>query len=415
MKFSALFLLLTFSYPIIAQEIPLELEANYISQFGLESDLVSFVPLFKLSKNQINNQEQSADIKQLPKGIKTENTAYGFLYFTGLKHSSFPREICFLIEGYQDSVATIYLDRNGNLDFSDDGKAISYKNKETFSLANENHQKAILYYEIGRSQISPNNESALKSRYQSKYPKSEIIGPRFWLTAKRLNLRLSQNSLEGKAISILLLDNSADGCFRMETHSQGDRILILEGTFQGNQDFSSLLRQAQVLDPNAVFSLYSQAYYLKSFSPDGRQISLAKTSTKPEPVFIEGEDISDFSIQLLDGSSANVGSFLKDGKPLIIDVGGTWCGGCLKQEPEIKKIYASTKVEVIGVFEHDNQQSVEVYRKSHDLPWTLALADAKFRKHFNITLFPSYILVSPEGKIISVVNNARDIYSSLSL
>lgn len=415
MKFSALLLLLTLSYASLAQEIPLELEANYISQFGLESDPVSFIPLFKLSKNKINNQEQSAGIKQLPMGIKTENTAYGFLYFTGPKHSSFPREICFLIENYQDSVATIYLDRNGNLDFGDDGKAISFKNHETISLANENHPSAILPYEIGRSQISPDNEAALKSRYQSKYPKSEIIAPSSWLTAKRLNLRLSQNSLEGKAISILLLDNSADGCFSLETHSQGDRILILEGTLDRNQDLISLLRQAQVLDPNAVFNLYNQAYYLNSFSPDGGQISLAKTSTKPEPVFTEGEDISNFSIQFLDGSKANLRSFLKDGKPLIIDVGGTWCGGCLKQEPEIKKIYASTKVEVIGVFEHDNHQSVEVYRKGHDLPWPLALADAEFRKRFNITFFPSYILVSPEGKIISIVNNARDIYSYLAL
>ena len=66
-------------------------------------------------------------------------------------------------------------------------------------------------------------------------------------------------------------------------------------------------------------------------------------------------------------------------------------------------------MEIIGVFEHDNQQSVEAYRKRHDLPWTLALADEEFRKRFNITFFPSYILVSPEGKIITIVNNAKDL------
>lgn len=413
MKFSTLLIVLAFSLPSFAQTFQLDLEANYTSPFGSQSDLISFIPLFKLKDNQINNQELSSSIKQVPSGMKLGKTAYGFLYFTGLTQSAFPQEVCFLIEDYAESQSTIYLDRNGNLDFSDDGKGIAFTNHQILSLANEKHKTAKLHYEIGRSQISPQNEARLKSRYQSKYPKSEILAPSYWLTANRLNLILSRNTFKGKAISIFLLDNSADGYFSFETHSQGDRILISEESFDDKQNFSSLLRQAQVLDPNAIFNLHGQAYYLKSFSPDGRQISIAETNTKPNPIFTEGEDISGFRIQLLDGSMANLSSFLKEEKPLIIDVGGTWCGGCLKQEPEIKKIYASKKVEIIGVFEHDNQQSVEAYRKRHDLPWTLALADEEFRKRFNITFFPSYILVSPEGKIITIVNNAKDLNSYL--
>ena len=322
MKFFALLVFLVLSIQSFAQDKQLKTEPIYLSQFGLNSNLVSFIPLFKLSENQINNKAQEAPIKQLPPGLKLENTAYGFIYFNGLSQPTFPQEICFLIENPHESQSTIYLDRNGNMDFSDDGKGISLSNSISIELTNEKHKTAALHYSIARSQISPNYKAQLKARYQSKYPQSEILAPRFWLTANRLNLALSQNILNGKIISILLLDNSADGLFSLETHSQGDRILITEGIQDGNQDFSSILRQAQVLDPNAIFKLYDQNYYLKSFSPDGRHITLAETNTKPDPVFVEGEDISDFTIQLLDGSKVRLDAFLSQGNPLLIDVGG---------------------------------------------------------------------------------------------
>ena len=394
---------------VYAQELTFNLSDTYTNQFGLNSDSVGFIPLFKLDFDSIHNKQYSAKIKELPKTINTSKTAYGFLYFKGLKNSMFDKELTLLIENYESNNPIIFVDRNGNLDFTDDGKPIKLIDKLTLKLGNSENSSAVYHYQISKSRIIEKYESKFRSRFAPMFPKSTIVSAVNWLTTKRFSVRMSKDIISDNTITIFLLDNSVDGLFTFQPDDYGDRILIIEGIVDENEDLTSLFRQAEPIDHNAVFELYGKKYYIKNASNTGETITIAKTSKNTRVMFKEGQDISSFTIKLLDGTSVMIKDLIKEKKYLIIDVGGTWCGGCIAQEPTIKKIYESGKAEVIGLFDHDTPKSVTKYVKKHDLKWPVALVDSTFKGMFRVISYPTYILVSPESKIVLADMNSEQI------
>ncbi|MDF1699453.1 MAG: TlpA disulfide reductase family protein [Saprospiraceae bacterium] len=402
------------SSQFLAQEMSFDIDEHHIDPFGKNSDLVGFIPLFELSSDYLHSKNQSNQIVRLPASIDKVKTAYGFISFSGLKNSMFNKEIALLVEHYTSSDPVIYLDRNGNLDFNDDGLPLTLHDELIVQLANEDDSSAYYHYQIGRSKITDANEAQLRNRYASKFPQNAIVSAKNWLTSRRLSVRVSNDMLEEKPITIFLLDNSVDGLFTFQTDEYGDRILVVEGEIDENQDLTSILRQAQPIDHNAVFELYGNNYFIKHASRNGNEVILAVTSQKTGRVFKDGEDISDFAIPLLDGKTTAIKDLLQNKKYLLIDVGGTWCGGCIKQEPTIKRIYESGQVGVVGLFDHDTPKSVRKYIVAHDIKWPVALVDATFKTRFNITSFPTYILVTPQGKIILFDSNSEAIEKYLS-
>ena len=51
---------------LIAQDIEIKIDNNYVNRFGESADLVGFNPLFKLENNSICNKQSSKIIKKLP-------------------------------------------------------------------------------------------------------------------------------------------------------------------------------------------------------------------------------------------------------------------------------------------------------------------------------------------------------------
>ncbi len=413
MKIIKLLFILILSSSAFAQEMSFSISKEYISQFGKGSDLVGFIPLFELSSDFIHNKQRSLKIKNLSKSINKANTAYGFIYFTGLSNSLFDNEIALLVENYRAINPIIYIDRNGNLDFNDDGAPLVLKNNLNLKLSNEDANSAYYKYQIAKSKVSLENESRLRNRYASRFPKSSILTANNWLTSRRLSVRISKEKINANPITILLIDNSVDGLFTFQTDQYGDRILIIEGEIDENKGLTALLRQAEPIDHNAVFELYGKNYYVKAISKNGDELTISVTNQDTRVMFKDGHDISNFVINLLDGTTTRVKDLIKEKKYLLIDVGGTWCGGCIKQEPTIKKLYESGKVEVIGLFDFDTAQSVREYVKKHNLKWPVALVDSSFKDMFRVVSFPTYILVSPEGKIILTDSNSEQIVEYL--
>lgn len=412
-KILQLILFFAFSSNISAQDINFNISKTYIYQFGKNSDLIGFCPLFKLNSDAIHNKVYSAKIKHLPKSINISKIAYGFLYFKGLKNSSFENELVLLVENYETSNPIIYVDSNGNLDFTDDGKPYNLKEISTLKLANSEDSSANYNYQIAKSKISEENEHQIRNKYASKFPKSNIISADKWLTTQRLFVRMSKEKINNKAITIFLIDNSADGLFNFQTNENGDRILIVEGEVDINKDLTFLFRQAQPIDHNAIFELYGKSYYPKTVSINGDGLTITETSENTRVFYKDGQDISSLNIELLNGCYTTIKDLIKENKYLLIDFGGTWCGGCISQEPTIKAIYESGKAEVIGFFVYDTPESVGKYIKEHNIKWPVALVNSDVKNMFNFNSYPTYILISSEGKIILGDINSEQIVKYL--
>jgi thiol-disulfide isomerase/thioredoxin len=277
------------------------------------------------------------------------------------------------------------------------------------SLNNENNASSAYHYKLGKSNIASNNASNLKNRFASKYPNAEIVDTNFWFTNQRLSVKLSHQTLNNKPITILLNDASADGIYTFDTTDFGDRIVIVEGHIDTNKDLSSFLRLGEPIDKNAVFILYGKTYGVKHIDIQGSVLEIEETNMRTSIKTKVGSKVSELNIELIDGSTVNLNGLLADDHYLLLDFGGTWCGGCIMQEPTIKKVFQTNKVNIVGIFDYDTKTSVSHYVKKHDIKWPVALMTPQLKEMFSVNAYPTYILIAPNKQILMIEFKSENI------
>lgn len=117
-----------------------------------------------------------------------------------------------------------------------------------------------------------------------------------------------------------------------------------------------------------------------------------------------------------DGSKIDIMNYR--GKYVLIDFWGSWCGPCMAGMPEIKKLSEKYKdnLVVLGIAQ-DRESSWKQAIESSKLNWLHILngkGDVDFISMFNITGFPTKILVSPTGEILYRVGG-EDISSYIKM
>ena len=97
------------------------------------------------------------------------------------------------------------------------------------------------------------------------------------------------------------------------------------------------------------------------------------------------------------------------GKVLYIDVWTTWCGNCIAGFPFSKKLYArlksihlDTSVQFINICSEDSKRQWKKLLKKHQPEGiNLYAKDTSFYKTWGIELFPRYLIIDGEGKIMA--------------
>ena len=339
-----------------AQKLTFNIEDSYINQFGRGSDLVGFNPLFRLHNGEIQNKNSKGKIKKLPKEIKSSDLVYGFLFFKGNLTSVFENEIVFLVEKVDTKSPKIYLDINGNLDFTDDDFPVVFNSESLIvKLKNSTNKKGIYHYQLGKSKISKKNSARIKQRFGSKYPKSEIVSPENWFTNQRLSVKISKHSIENKPITVLLFDADSDGVFSFNPNDNGDRMVVLDKVVSSNEDVTNYIRIGEPINHNAVFLLYGKKYSVVKLNSIATKLSLIETDKKVLFKKGLGSIIPNVKISLINEETIETKNLLKEDKYLLLDFGATWCAGCIMQEPTIKEIYNTKKVNIVGVFDSNKK------------------------------------------------------------
>jgi thiol-disulfide isomerase/thioredoxin len=98
------------------------------------------------------------------------------------------------------------------------------------------------------------------------------------------------------------------------------------------------------------------------------------------------------------------------GKYVYVDVWATWCGPCIGEIPSLKKIekqYHGKNIEFVSI-SIDNKPDHDKWKKMVDdkeLGGVQLMADSawqsKFVQDYKINGIPRFILIDPEGKIVS--------------
>ncbi len=121
-----------------------------------------------------------------------------------------------------------------------------------------------------------------------------------------------------------------------------------------------------------------------------------------------GKTTATFTYENFNGGTTSLASLR--GKYVYIDIWATWCGPCLREFPELKKLiedFQGNNIEFVCI-SIDKLEEIEKWKKlvkEKNLGGIQLISDKElnsdFMKYFQVSLIPRNILINPEGKIIS--------------
>ena len=119
-----------------------------------------------------------------------------------------------------------------------------------------------------------------------------------------------------------------------------------------------------------------------------------------------GNVAPDFTLQAPDGKNVSLADFR--GKYVLLDFWASWCGPCLREVPNVKKVYDKYHdkgFEILSVSLDDKKDNWTNAIEKYDLNWvhvsSLQGWDCPVAKLYNVSGVPAMLLIDKEGKIIA--------------
>ena len=137
---------------------------------------------------------------------------------------------------------------------------------------------------------------------------------------------------------------------------------------------------------------------------------------KADPKYeLWGKLVSDFSATDLDGNPISLQQYR--GKVILLDFWGVWCGPCIAEMPNLKRVYATYKdqgFDIIGVSLDDKESELRDYIKENDIQWRQIYSGKRWREdplaqQYEITGVPEPWLIDRDGTLISHKARGEDL------
>ena len=178
----------------------------------------------------------------------------------------------------------------------------------------------------------------------------------------------------------------------------------------------------------AASYIFSDAYYRKNYTHEEAKLLFAnmdsiKLAKVPfylevkqrleavENIMIGMEAPEIITSNTLDGSKFKLSSLR--GNYVLIDYWGTWCGPCMAEMSKIKEYhnkYSDKNFIVLGIDSGDTVNRWKNAIEKNELDWRhiRTTKDNNLLIPFNVTSFPTKILLDPSGKIIYNSKNTQE-------
>ena len=171
------------------------------------------------------------------------------------------------------------------------------------------------------------------------------------------------------------------------------------------EEMLEVFKEAEQQHPDAEPILWRLAYIYRKLG----NTELADVyDRKADPTYeLIGKPVPDFSATDLDGNPISLQDYR--GKVVLLDFWGVWCGFCINEMPNLKRVYATYKeqgFDIIGVSLDDEASVLRDYIKENDLQWRQIYSGKRWEEdplaqQYNITGVPSQWLIDTDGKLIT--------------
>ena len=130
-----------------------------------------------------------------------------------------------------------------------------------------------------------------------------------------------------------------------------------------------------------------------------------------------GQEIT-IDAKQLDGQPLDWASYR--GKVVLLDYWATWCGPCIAELPNIRKlydVYHDRGFDVIGISVDDNRDDLKAFVEKNQIPWTVTFYEGEdspglsqpLAIQFGVSTVPVALLVDQEGRLIALEARGADL------
>jgi len=305
-----------------------------------------------------------------------------------LSEKAIKTKIAFAVGKDSTGTEKMIVDVNNNLDLSDDKPFIPLE----INLEKKNNQDSLA------------QKNAFEVTFEH-YENHKIVtahAPLFVVHAKQYNLYMSNfpqyktNTTDG--IEIAVCSNN----FTNLSYNNSDILLMNDSLKQGKKASSkNLIGLNEYFEMNGKVyrnlgvNLTNNTLFLEKINNTKNQLNSTQIGYKSFP----------FSGNEFKLKTAISTEGLK-GKYVLLDFWAVWCGPCVQEIPNLKKLYEKTdrsKFEIVGIVAESPVEALDKMVSELSISWPQILSDQtnKIKETYGVNGFPSSFLINPEGVIVA--------------
>ncbi|MGN8226702.1 TlpA family protein disulfide reductase [Gracilimonas sp. BCB1] len=213
-------------------------------------------------------------------------------------------------------------------------------------------------------------------------------------------IRMGTWTVNDQTFDILLSKESAPP-YRKELYTYLYIDLDEDGTFDVMPDG---MEAYPVTEP---FNIAGESWKITDITIDGSSVTIDVSEEKVDPkvALRPGIEAPNFTATTVAGNQFNLEEL--QGKYVMLDFWGTWCGPCIDVLPVLKQAYeeyGGADFEIIGIANEVSADGFKNFLKNEGISWPQVLEiyeeNNTIQEIYSVNSYPTYYLINPEGEIV---------------